>query len=101
MSAAPPTLETKDCEFIRTLVKAKCKTKSKLQMIFSKLDKDHSGTLSKKEFLKLTKVATKGNDEAVRIFTKEVFDAVWLDLCKNNENVVDYDRVSEWIFSSD
>ena len=70
-------------------------------MIFSKLDEDHSGTLCKKEFLKLIKAAAKGNDEAARIFTKEVFDAVWLDLCKNNENVVDYDRVSEWIFSSD
>jgi len=101
ISAVPPRLEARDCEFIRTLIKAKCKRKSKLQMIFSKLDEDHSGTLCKKEFLKLIKAAAKGNDEAARIFTKEVFDAVWLNFCKNNENVVDYDRVSEWIFSSD
>ena len=98
ISAAPPTLEAKNCEFIRTLVKAKCKRKSKLQMIFSKLDEDHSGILSKKEFLKLIKGATKGNDEAARFCTKEMFDALWLDLCENNENVADYDRVSEWIF---
>ena len=100
ISAAPPTLETKNCEFIRLLVKAKCKSKSKLQMIFSKLGKDDSGTLSKKEFLKLIKLAAKGNDEAAGICTTKIFDAVWLNLCKNNENVVDYDRVSEWIFSS-
>ena len=70
-------------------------------MIFSKLDEDDSETLSKKEFLKLIKVTAKGNDEAARIFTKEMFDTVRLDLCKKNENVVDYDRVSEWMFSSD
>jgi hypothetical protein len=97
ISAAPPTLEAKNCEIIRKLVKAKCKGKSKLQMIFSKLDKDHSGTLSKQELFKLITIIIKRNDEAASVFTKEIFDAMWLDLC-NNENVIDYDRLSEWIF---
>jgi hypothetical protein len=97
ISAAPPTLEAKNCEIIRKLVKAKCEGKSKLQMIFSKLDKDHSGTLSKKEFLKLITIVIKRNDEAASVFTKEIFDAMWLDLC-NNKNVIDHDRLSEWIF---
>ena len=77
---------------------AKCKTKKKFEKIFSKIDKDCTGTFIKKDFLKLMKFCLKGNDDVASNYPPNVLDAVWEDL-SNEEGEVECNTASEWIFS--
>ena len=78
----------------------KCQKKEKFNKIFSKVDKDNSGTINKKEFFKLTKSVIKGSDDgtATNLLTDEMFDIIWADFCNKNEEV-DCNTASNWIFS--
>ena len=97
-----PSLEErrKNIEYFRALLQKKCKEKEKFNKIFSKVDKDNSGTINKKEFFKLTKSVIKGSDDgtAKNLLTDEMFDIIWADFCNKNDEV-DCITASNWIFS--
>jgi Ca2+-binding EF-hand superfamily protein len=82
------------------LLEKKCQKKENFNKIFSKIDKDNSGTLNKKEFLRLTKLVIKGSDDgtAKNLLTDEMFDIIWADFCNKNDEV-DCITASNWIFS--
>jgi len=63
------------------------------------MDKDRSGTLNQKELLALIKIclAKHGKKDDFKKMIENVFEAVWVDIC-NNEDGVDCSSASEWIF---
>ena len=94
---AAPGEYTQMIASIKPLLIDRCKSTKRFQKLFTKIDKDSSGGLSKTEFFVLIQVCVKGNNAATRTFTRPFFDAMWADLCKD-ENEVDFNTASEWIF---
>ena len=88
-----------EIENVRSLLKKCCKSKNKFEKIFIKMDKDRSGTLNQKELLALIKIclAKHGKKDDFKKMIENVFEAVWVDIC-NNEDGVDCSSASEWIF---
>ena len=84
-------------EAIRLKVQEKIGTEERLQKIYHKVDKDHDGMLSKKEFKKLIAAVVTPAP------TKVIFQAIWLDACHlrkkgDGKKELDLDTLKLWIF---
>ena len=55
--------------------------------------------MDQKEFIVLIKLCLRGDNGAANSVTQNVFKAVWVDLC-NNEDEVDCSTANEWIFEA-
>ena len=96
------TKYTKEIEAVRLLLKTKARSIKKFQMIFGKVDQDHNGSLSKKEFKQLMQLTVRGNKEfsdSLNVY----FDALWVDLCEtcqtqHNGVEVDEATATKWLF---
>jgi hypothetical protein len=86
----------KEIESVRNFVQKKVKTKKRFMKIFQKIDQDQSGTLSKKEFARLLKVAVKGNGAVGKNLSK-CFETLWLDVCRSG-HCVDVVTCLKWLF---
>ena len=89
--------EKDEIENVRSLLRKMCKSIKKFEKIFTKIDKNKSGKLDQKEFIVLIKLCLRGDNGAANGVTQNVFKAVWVDLC-NNEDEVDCSTANEWIF---
>ena len=88
------TTKKLEIENVRLLLKKCCKSENHFEKIFKKIDQDRSGTLDQKELLLLFKSCLAKYGKKM---TKNIFEAVWVDIC-HNEDGVDYSTASEWIF---
>ena len=90
------TVQPEVIDTIRLKIQQQIGTEDRLQKIYHKLDTDHDGMLSKKEFKKLIAAVVKAP-------TKVIFNAIWLDAChlrKIGDGIheLDVDTLKLWIF---
>jgi Ca2+-binding EF-hand superfamily protein len=83
-------------ERIRLKLLGKVQTEAKLKSIFIKLDFDHNGMMSKKEFVKLLEATLKKNvtEEVVDI----VWNAIWEQRKHGDDDEMDASTMNHWLF---
>merc|ERR1712166_1502932 len=91
------TVHPEVIDAIRLKIQQQIGTEDHLKKIYHKLDTDHDGMLSKKEFKKLIAAVVKPAP------TKVIFKAIWLDACHlrksgDGKKELDVDTLKLWIF---
>ena len=91
------TVHPEVIDTIRLKIQHQIGTEDRLKTIYHKLDTDHDGMLSKKEFRKLIAAVIKPAP------TKVIFKAIWLDACHlrksgDGKKELDVDTLKLWIF---
>ena len=88
-------VELAEVEKIRLAILRKVKTAARLNKMFSKLDMDHNGMLSKSEFVQLINAALK--KKVTEKVLDLVWNAVWIQRKHGENDEMDASTMSHWL----
>ena len=88
-------VELVEVEKVRLMIQGKVKTMKKLNRLFAKLDVDHNGMMSKKEFVALVETALK--KKVKETVVDLVWNAVWEERKHGENDEMDASTLGHWL----